>query len=183
MVNVYQVPYNKSVPKRRSWTDAELIAAVSAARSTRTVLIALGLVSAGGNYTQIQRRIKELKLDTSHFKGQGWNKGGGATRLAKELNSLLVLGSQVQSFKLKKRLFVEGIKQPLCELCGWAEVSIDGRTPLELDHVNGDHNDNRLENLRILCPNCHSLQPTHRGRNKKMRADGGIGRHATLKMS
>ncbi|MGB4076287.1 MAG: HNH endonuclease [Minisyncoccia bacterium] len=38
--------------------------------------------------------------------------------------------------------------------------------PVELDHVNGDRHDNRIENLRILCPNCHSLKPTHRGRNK-----------------
>jgi 5-methylcytosine-specific restriction endonuclease McrA len=44
-----------------------------------------------------------------------------------------------------------------------------GRITVELDHINGDHYDNRIENLRILCPNCHSLQPTHRGRNKKIR--------------
>ncbi|QQS22454.1 HNH endonuclease [Candidatus Saccharibacteria bacterium] len=60
-------------------------------------------------------------------------------------------------------------KKPKCEICGWEERSIDGRIPVELDHINGIHSDNRLENLRILCPNCHSLQPTHRGRNKKRR--------------
>lgn len=158
------------MPKQRSWTDEDLQQAVKNSRSTRTVLIALGLVSAGGNYTQVQRRIKELQLDTFHFTGQGWNKGGGATRLAKKLDELLLEGTQVQSFKLKKRLFAEGLKDPTCELCGWAEMSVDGRVPLELDHINGRHDDNRLENLRILCPNCHSLQPTHRGRNKKKHA-------------
>jgi 5-methylcytosine-specific restriction endonuclease McrA len=45
----------------------------------------------------------------------------------------------------------------------------DGRIPVELDHVNGDKSDNRIENLRILCPSCHSLQPTHRGLNQKQR--------------
>ncbi|MEX2398487.1 MAG: HNH endonuclease [Candidatus Saccharimonadales bacterium] len=59
------------------------------------------------------------------------------------------------------------MKLPKCELCGWDKRSIDGRTPVELDHINGDRYDNRLENLRVLCPNCHSLQPTHRGRNMK----------------
>ena len=56
-----------------------------------------------------------------------------------------------------------------------AEKSEDGRIPVELDYINGDHHDNRIKNLRILCPNCHSLQLTHRGKNKRRRG-GEIGR-------
>ena len=55
-------------------------------------------------------------------------------------------------------------------MCGWAKISIDGRIPLELDQINGNRHDNRLENLRILCPNCHSLQITHRGMNIKSKS-------------
>lgn len=146
----------------------------------------LQLIPAGGNYQQIKTAIARLSLDTSHFTGQAWNAGQTYhTKSRPTLDSLLVLGSTVQSYKLKKRLYEDGIKSQKCELCGWAKVSIDGRIPLELDHINGDHNDNRLKNLRILCPNCHSLQPTHRGRNKKvaLRADVVIGSRATLKMS
>ena len=73
-----------------------------------------------------------------------------------------------QSHKLKKRLFAVKIKPMHCEECGWNKTSKDGRLPLELHHVNGDSRDNRIENLISLCPNCHSLQPTHRGRNKKV---------------
>ncbi len=83
------------------------------------------------------------------------------------IQTLLKNDSRVQSFKLKKRLFEEKIKMPVCEMCGWAKISLDGRIPVKLDHVNGNRNDNRIENLRILCPNCHSLQLTHRGKNKK----------------
>ncbi len=158
------------MPKKRSWTDEELIDAVAKSRSYRSVLIALRLIPAGGNYVQIKSAITLLNLDVSHFMGKGWNVGMQFRPVApKRLDELLVNGVAYQSHLLKKKLFRVGLKTPACEICGWCQRSDDGRIPVELDHVNGDHNDNRLENLRILCPNCHSLQPTHRGRNKKVR--------------
>lgn len=54
-------------------------------------------------------------------------------------------------------------------MCGWADRSLNERILVELDHINENHHDNRLENLRVLCPNCHSLHATHRGSNKKVR--------------
>jgi len=85
------------------------------------------------------------------------------------LELVVVEGRWTGSQALKKRLLREGLKKPACEICGWAQRSPDGRLPIELDHINGDKNDNRIENLRILCPNCHSLQPTHRGSNHRHR--------------
>ena len=155
--------------KKRSWTDDQLREAVNVSKSVRNVLKLIGLIPAGGNYDQVNFRIQTLNIDTSHFTGRGWNKGTTyQTKSLPKIELLLVRDSRVQSFKLKKRLIREGFKFAKCELCGWSEVSVDGRIPVELDHINGDHYDNRLENLRILCPNCHSLQPTHRGRNKKV---------------
>ena len=170
--------------KRRSWTKSDLQKAVKNSTSIRQVLKKLSLVPAGGNYEQIKKYIQEFSLDTQHFRGKGWSrglKGIGTPRVPTE--KILVKNSTFQSFKLKKRLFKEGLKSPECEICGWAEISPDGRIPLELDHINGDRHDNRFRNLRILCPNCHSLQPTHRGRNMLRSRGGGVGRHATLKMS
>lgn len=168
----------------RSWTDQQLEHAVKNSKSLRQVLLALNLRPAGGNYDQVKRYIQKARLNTDHFTGQGWNKGmRGIGVYRTKLTDVLVKGSHYQSFKLKKRLFKEGLKTPYCEECGWAKRAIDGRLPLELDHINGDKYDNRIENLRILCPNCHSLKPTDRGRNKKTGRGGGIGRHATLKMS
>lgn len=157
------------MPKQRSWSDNQLRQVVPECRSYRSVLLKLGLIPAGGNYVQVKYRILELGIDINHFTGQSWNKG-----LRYELGNrvpldvLLVADSRVQSFKLKQRLFKAGLKEPKCELCGWNKKALDGRIPVELDHINGSRNDNRIENLRILCPNCHSLQSTHRGRNKKV---------------
>ena len=139
--------------------------------SIRQVIVKLGLVPAGGNYVQVQAYLKNLKINTSHFKGKAWNKGlkGFISKRLIPLEDILVRESSYQSYKLKNRLFVLGLKTRACEQCGWAQKAVDGRLPLELDHINGDRKDNRLENLRILCPNCHSLQPTHRARNRRKR--------------
>ncbi len=161
------------MPAKRSWTDQDLALAVVKARSYRGVLIALKLVPAGGNYEQIKRRVDELKLDASHFTGKRWNRGlTYVLKSTQPVEALLNENGLVQSYKLKKKLFQKGLKKPQCELCGWAQISEDGRIPVELDHINGNRHDNRLENLRILCPNCHSLQLTHRGKNKKVHLRG-----------
>ncbi len=142
--------------------------AVKKCYSYRAVIRSLQLVPAGGNYVQVQHAIKRLGLDTSHFTGKSWNKGKKysiSTTIPVEEH--LVRNSRIQSYKLKQKLFAKRIKLPKCELCGWDKRSLDGRVPVELDHINGDRYDNRIENLRVLCPNCHSLQPTHRGKNKK----------------
>ncbi len=168
--------------RKKSWTVEQLTDAVKTSLSLRQVLAKLGLIEAGGNYDQIKKYIVEYRLDSSHFHGKAWNKGVRGTKKPRvPLDTILVVGSYFQTYKLKSRLFDAGIKKKECEECGWARYSEAGHLPLELDHINGDRRDNRLENLRVLCPNCHSLKPTHRGKNKKRR--GGVtGSHATLKM-
>ena len=153
--------------------------AVEQSTSIRSTLKIIGLKPTGGNYSSIKKKIAVLNLDISHFKGRAWNKGLVGTTRSNRIptENLLNINVEFQSYKLKKRLFAEGIKKPKCELCGWDKKAKDGRIPVELDHINGIKTDNRLVNLRILCPNCHSLQSTHRGKNIKnnIRASGGIG--------
>lgn len=153
--------------RKRSWTIEQLKEAAVDSFSYRQVLKKLGLREAGGNYEQVKKYLKECRVNISHFKGRGWNLGmRGIGKPIIPLEEILIKNSDFQSFKLKKRLFAAGIKKPYCEMCGWAEKSKEGYLPLELDHISGDRHDNRIENLRILCPNCHSLQPTHRGRRR-----------------
>lgn len=150
---------------RYTYSEKELCEAVKTSTSIRQVLEKLNIVPAGGNYQTTNRRIEKLNIDTSHFTGQAWNRGKviGPKR---PIGEYLKENSVVQSFKLKSRLITEGLKEHKCECCGITEWN--GKpAPIELDHINGNHHDNRLENLRILCPNCHAQTDTYRGKNKK----------------
>lgn len=154
--------------RKRSWTVDQLREAVKSSFSYRQVITKLNLRPAGGNYDQMKKYVIEYKIDTKHFKGRGWNSGLiGIGKPIIPIEEILVKNSYFQSFKLKNRLFTAGLKPKHCEECKWAEKTSDGYLPLELDHINGDRHDNRLVNLRVLCPNCHSLKPTHRGRKRK----------------
>jgi hypothetical protein len=150
---------------RYSYSEKELYEAVKSSTSIRQVLDKLNIVPAGGNYQTTNRRIQKLNIDTSHFTGQAWNKGR-ITGPKRSIEEYLKENTIVQSFKLKSRLIAEGLKQHKCECCGITEWN-GQPAPIELDHINGNHHDNRLENLRILCPNCHAQTDTYRGKNKK----------------
>lgn len=158
--------------RKRSWTIEQLREAVCTSTSYRKVLIKLHLRETGGNYKQLRKYIDELSLETANFTGRGWKKGSKIPiKPETPLNEILIKNSDFQSNHLKQRLFKAGLKSKFCEECGWSKISSDGRIPLELDHINGDSRDNRFENLRILCPNCHSLKSTHRGLNSKSRTN------------
>ena len=128
----------------------------------------LGIKPIGGNYRVIHQKIKEYNLDISHFTGKAWNQGDRYRQInkPKDLEEILKEDSNYQSFKLKNRLLKEGLKEHKCESCNNTEW-LGEPISLELHHINGNPNDNRLENLQLLCPNCHSYTDTYRAKNKK----------------
>lgn len=158
--------------KSKKWNDEQLIDAVQNNLSIAAVIKSLGLVCAGGNYTTIHNRIEALGLDTSHFTGRGWNVGERfrPPKEATPIEEVLVENSRfVNSNHLRKRILQEGLKEARCEICGLSEWR--GKPiRLEIHHINANHKDNRLENLMILCPNCHSLTDNYRGKAKVMSA-------------
>lgn len=154
--------------KPRTYSDEQFIEAVKTSLSYRQVLSKLGLKEAGGNYSVMKQRIRNMGLDTSHMTGQAHLKGKTHEWTKKPIETLLVDDREhfYPSYKLKNRLLAEGLKKHKCECCGITEWN-GQPAPIELDHINGNHHDNRLENLRILCPNCHAQTDTYRGKNKK----------------
>lgn len=149
----------------RSWTTEQFVEAVKNSTGIREVLREIGLKPTGGNYKQFHKYVEELGLDTSHFKGQGWNKGKKLPGKGQPLSEVLTENSGMNTCHLKKRLIKEGVFERVCSNClniEWCGQEI----PLELEHINGISNDHRLENLCLLCPNCHALTDTYRGKNK-----------------
>ena len=147
-------------------TDQEFAKAVAESTSMRQILIKLNMNASGGNYKTAKERIKKMGLDISHHTGKGWNKGGKFVPTpAKPLDKILVENSTYQSYKLKNRLYEAGLAKPECYICGLLEWN-GQKLSFHLDHMNGISNDHRLENLQILCPNCHSQTDTYAGKNK-----------------
>jgi 5-methylcytosine-specific restriction endonuclease McrA len=120
--------------------------------------------------SHLKSRSVDIGLDFSHFPGKGWSAGRPKGR--KPLEYYLVKdGPFIRSDALKKRLIKDGVKEHKCERClntQWLGEVI----PLELDHINGDHEDNRIENLRLLCPNCHAQTETYCGKTTAVRHAG-----------
>ncbi|MGH8630482.1 MAG: HNH endonuclease signature motif containing protein, partial [Burkholderiales bacterium] len=150
--------------KLHKYTIDELKAAIGSSVSIRQVLQKLGIKAEGGNYKVFHTAVRHFGLNTSHFTGM--NLSGRTLPLRrKALAEYLTKNSGIQSFKLKRYLLEQKILQAMCSECGLA--SWRGKPiPLELDHRNGDSRDNELGNLRLLCPNCHALTPTYRGKNR-----------------
>lgn len=127
------------------------------------VLIAVGLSDQGDNHKTAKRAIGDLGLDISHFKKQN---GGNKSYLREYDNEVIFTkNSSVHRSTVKRRILRDNLIEYCCAICDNHGEWLDQQLVLELDHINGINNDHRIQNLRFLCPNCHSVTPTHRGKN------------------
>jgi hypothetical protein len=140
------------VRKYRNYSDKDVIEKSKESQSMAELLRKLNLKDAGGNYANLKKIIQKLNVDTNHWKNQGWSKNLRLKDWSKY--------SKIQS--IKKHLILERTNRcEKCKLDTWMEEPIN----LEIHHKDGDRTNNELENLSLLCCNCHSM--TKNWRNKK----------------
>lgn len=151
------------------YTEEQLREAVRTSYSLMQVLAKVGLAKAGGNHYNMKIKLEKLEIDTSHFLGQAINRGKIDSKRKSPEQILIILpkGSQRAKLPQLRRALAESGVDHQCSICYNNGEWQGQKLVLEIDHINGEWLDNRLENLRYLCPNCHSQQPTqHRNKIK-----------------
>jgi hypothetical protein len=155
--------------KKRKWSIEQLKEAVKNSSSYRQVLSKLGLNPDGGATNAfVKRMVEQENINTSHFTGQAHLRGKKHNWTKSiPLQELLKKNVYTHSHRLKKRLYKAGLLEEKCSECSTGNVWNGKPISLHLEHVNGDHSDNRIENLKILCPNCHSQTDTYAAKKLK----------------
>jgi hypothetical protein len=146
------------------YSEAAAREAIAASTNWSQALRRLGLRAAGGNHAVLKRWAAIWGIPSDHFAPFA-DASRHLLRPITPLSEVLVEHSTYSRSSLKRRLFADGLKPRRCELCGQGEEWRGRRLSLILDHINGVHDDNRLENLRIVCPNCAATLETHCARN------------------
>jgi HNH endonuclease len=154
------------MPRQPRYTEHEVREAVASSRSMAQALTVLGLRAAGGNFRTLKKLIDDYGIPIDHFWPK-WTTHPAVPRTAMPLGEILVEHSRYHRGDLKRRLYDRGLKERRCEMCGQTEQWHGRQMALILDHINGVADDNRLENLRIVCPNCAATLDTHCGRKNR----------------
>jgi Zn finger protein HypA/HybF involved in hydrogenase expression len=150
----------------RTWNDEQLKEAVSSSKTMAEVARKLGMKAFGANNKTIKKWIVKLELSTDHFLSRGEQLKLSRGKLKKMSHKDLFSENNVDRKYIKKTIIKDKLIEYKCSICNLVEWQ-GQKLSLHLDHINGVNNDNRLENLRFLCPNCHSLTDTYCGKALK----------------
>ncbi len=134
------------------------------------VLRKAGRKQGGGTQATLKKKIEEFGIDISHFTGQVWTKSPNApdkthSREKYSLEEIFIKNTPVTQRVMRGYVERYQLLEYKCQNCGCDGQWQGGQIALEIDHIDGDNTNNELTNLRYLCPNCHALTETYRGRN------------------
>lgn len=160
------------VSQYRKFGKEYLLEIISKSSSLREVILAYGLSPNGqGGYSSLHKICEEWDINLDEIKWQAYKQRaiGGNKRLTQEeaLKKFFFKGSGSTTTNLKKYCFRFNLIPYECARCGNPGEWNDNKLTLQLEHKNGVHSDNTLNNLEFLCPNCHSQTITFAGKNKK----------------
>lgn len=166
--------YTREIIKKDIIINKEkLIEAINSSETIIQVLKKLNMPKFGSSYKKFYFYVEKYSIETEFKNLKERTNTFLKSKLIKNiqisLDLILIENSTYSRTALKKRLYKEGLKQRKCELCGQDENWNGKKMSLILDHINGVNDDNRLENLRIVCPNCNATLDTHCGRNVKIK--------------
>lgn len=153
--------------RRLSYTEEQAREAIAASYSWAESLRRLGLCSTGGAWRVLKKYTEIWGISTEHFDPAA-ARARNLKGKQKPLAEVLVQGSTYPRKDVKRRLLAEGLKMPVCELCGQGELWRGRTMAMILDHINGVRDDHRIENLRMVCPNCAATLDTHCGRRNRI---------------
>jgi len=136
--------------------------------SLADVLRKLNLYVSSGNYKPLKIRLDDDNIDYAHIK-LGLNSSKNKIKTKIKTSEVLIENSKYSNSCLKQRILKEGILKNQCSKCKLDPIWCDDVLTLQLDHINGNNRDNRIENLRILCPNCHTQTKNYGSKNIKKR--------------
>lgn len=155
---------------RSVWEEkAAVIEAFSSSSNMTEIIKTLGLPTGSASYRNCKMYAERYGLNIPKVSGAQRTKNARASRLTPLEEVLVVNSTYANRQKLKARLIGAGLLKDECGVCGLGPVWNGKPITLQLDHINGVGNDNRLENLMVVCPNCHTQTSTFAGRNVSIR--------------
>ena len=155
--------------KINEYSKTDLLQLINCSDSYKNFLSKLGYSSSGNAYRHTKKYLDSIGVDYTKLTKDKWSSK------EKSIEEVFINGINFCNKSLKNKILKYVLLDYVCVICNNNGEWMGDKLSLHLDHINGDSTDNRIENLRFLCPNCHSQTETYAGKNNKNTFPSSIG--------